>query len=100
MRLTIDTSKKDKFVLFLGDKVLEHESLNNSSQALLPGLRDLLIKNHVDLKDISEIVVFTKGESYTGLRVGVSIAQALSFLLDVPINGEYISKIGYINVEY
>lgn len=100
MRLTIDTSKKDKFVLFLGDKVLEHESLHNSSQTLLLNLRNLLIKNHIDLKDISEIVVFTKGESYTGLRIGVSIAQSLSFLLDVPINGEYISKIGYISIEY
>ncbi|MCS7092048.1 MAG: hypothetical protein NZM26_01705 [Patescibacteria group bacterium] len=100
MKLTIDTSKRDEFILSFGNAVLKQKSLQGSSSALLPAIKDLLAKSKANLRDISEVVVFTSGESYTGLRVGVSIAQALAFLLDVPINGEKMSKIKYITIKY
>ncbi|MCX7928214.1 MAG: hypothetical protein N2558_00825 [Patescibacteria group bacterium] len=100
MQLIINTSKRNEFALSLGNMILKQEFLQGSSCDVLPAIRDLLARSKVNLRDISEVVVFTSGESYTGLRVGVSIAQALAFLLSIPINGKKISKIKYINIKY
>ncbi|MBI3559121.1 hypothetical protein HY085_01880 [Candidatus Gottesmanbacteria bacterium] len=42
----------------------------------------------LDLKKITEIKVKTNPKSFTGSRVGVTIANALGFALDIPVTIE------------
>ena len=42
------------------------------------------------LKDIDSIEVNTGPGSFTGIRVGMSIANALSFSLKIPVNGKKV----------
>ncbi len=88
MILNIDTSdmKKVKISLKNNNKIVKSLSAENKygSQVLLS-----LIKK-IGIKDISEIEVATGPGSFTGLRVGVSVANALGFSLEVPVNKKKI----------
>jgi len=48
----------------------------------------LLTENKLTLKMITAIDINTGPGSYTGLRVGMAVAQTLSFFLDIPLNGK------------
>lgn len=58
------------------------------SQALLPLIDEIANDAHIHLSDISDITVVVGPGSYTGLRVGLSVANMLGTLLDVPVNGK------------
>lgn len=89
MILHIDT--KDQKVVRVSLKkdgeVVKSLSKENEygSQALLP-----LIKKIINPKDISAIEVETGPGSFTGLRVGVAVANALGYALNIPVNGKKI----------
>jgi tRNA threonylcarbamoyladenosine biosynthesis protein TsaB len=42
-------------------------------------------KQKTTIKDLKAIVVFQGPGSYTGLRVGISVANALGFVLKIPV---------------
>jgi tRNA threonylcarbamoyladenosine biosynthesis protein TsaB len=44
----------------------------------------------VDFKDIKEIKLDTGPGSFTGLRVGAAVANALGYSLGIPVNGKKI----------
>ena len=97
MRLYIDTRNREKIriVIFEKDKILISKEANsqiNSNTALLL-LKDALIEAGLEMEQISEIEVERGPGSYTGTRVGVAIANSLSFALQIPINGKEISSI-------
>lgn len=79
LKLFIDTSSNKKTHVRLGDKVLEKDASTRHSQAVLPMIKKLLARRKIT--DIGEIEVKTTGESFTGLRVGAAVANALSFAL-------------------
>ncbi len=81
MKLYIDTSSNQKTIVRFGDKELVKDSSVWRSQVLLPMINELVNE------PITEIEVNTGPGSYTGLRVGVAVANALGFALDVPVNG-------------
>ena len=87
MILCIDTQdmKKIKVSLKKEGKVIKLLSEENEygSQVLLP-----LIKKIVDVNCLTAIEVETGPGSFTGLRVGVSVANALGFSLGIPVNGK------------
>ena len=58
------------------------------SQALLPAIVTILKKNKIKIQDISAIEVASGPGSFTGTRVGVSVANALGFALNIPVNGK------------
>lgn len=66
------------------------------SQVLLPLIDKLLTQNSIKFQDLKEIEVATGPGSFTGVRVGVSIANALGFSLGIPVNGKGIET----NIEY
>jgi len=68
-------------------KKRREESRQASSQTLLPTIDALLKDSKLSLGDIAQIKVHTGPGSYTGLRVGVAIANALGKLLGIPVNG-------------
>lgn len=67
------------------------------AQVVLPMLDKLLRKHKLKPTDLTAIEVNTGLGSFTGLRVGVSIANALSYALKIPVNkkriGDFVAPI-------
>ncbi len=58
------------------------------AQTVLPLIEKLLKINKLQLKDLTEIQVNTGPGSFTGIRVGLSVANALSYALGIKVNGK------------
>ncbi|MEK7118936.1 MAG: hypothetical protein AAB889_00265 [Patescibacteria group bacterium] len=85
----IDTSDQDtaKVAVEIDGKQYEKTSQSRvmKAQMVLP-LIEILLKEHaIQLSDISEIRVYEGSGSYTGIRVGMSVANALALLLGIPV---------------
>lgn len=100
MRLYIDTSDSKKVAIAIDDKKLITESRKEESQRLLPFILETLKKSGHTLTDISEIKVHTGPGSFTGLRVGLTVANALSYALKVPVNGKRIWEGEKVDLKY
>lgn len=92
MKLYIDTTRRDKILVSLiegGKKIKEVKSKGQvSSETALTLIESALNDMGFALSQIKEIE-FEKGPgSYTGTRVGASIANALSLSLLIPVNGK------------
>lgn len=90
--LDIDTSDRKKVIVSLkldGQIIAKSENENTfSSQALLPSIVKLLKKRKIHWKEIREIKVKEGPGSYTGLRVGITVAKTIAWILGIPINGK------------
>ncbi len=92
MILHIDT--KDQKVVRVSlkkeEKVVKSLSEENEygSKVLLPLIEKLLKLQKLDFKDLKGVEVEKGPGSFTGLRVGVSVANALGFSLVIPVNGK------------
>ncbi len=84
-RLIIDTSSEHCLMGIAQDgKILSSLitlHANQLSQTLIPSLQKLLQESGLKLSQLNEIAVGIGPGSYTGTRVGVSIAKSLSFAL-------------------
>lgn len=88
--LAIDTSTENCSVaLQIGDKVIsrEMESPREHSQRLLPFVQEVLKEADTQLSEVNGLVVGVGPGSFTGVRIGVSIAQGLAFGADLPVQG-------------
>ena len=94
MKLYIDTSSSEKVVIGLDGEMFEADSKKEKSQRLLPFIKETLKKKGKDLKDVTEIEVNPGPGSFTGLRVGVSVANALGWSLKIPVNGKIVEEGG------
>lgn len=83
-RVTIELKENGKIVVSLGE---ENEY---GSQVLLPLIMKLLRTTNCELKTLTGIEVETGPGSFTGLKVGVSVANALGFALNIPVNSKKI----------
>jgi tRNA threonylcarbamoyladenosine biosynthesis protein TsaB len=92
MILYINTSDNQKTIVDLDNKRLERPTGPDKSQQVLGLINEILGKNKKTLKDITEIKVETGPGSFTGLRVGVAVANTLGWLLKIPVNGKRINK--------
>lgn len=93
MLLSINTKDRDLVSVSLKNKdFIDQLSEKNShgSQVLLPLIKRILKKNGVGFTDLTSIEVEKGPGSFTGLRVGVSVANALGFVLGIPVNGKKI----------
>lgn len=93
MILKIDTTKTEKITVELEDKKTGikdnvFEKQKKGSQVLLPLIAKILKKNKKDFKDLTEIEVNTGPGSFTGTRVGVTVANVLGYALNLPVNGK------------
>lgn len=90
--LFLDTADNKKTIVGLiidGKKDIQIENVKcNKTQVVLPMVDKLLKKHSLKPKDISGIQINAGPGSFTGLRVGLAIANALSFELKIPINGK------------
>lgn len=93
MVLKIDTTIHQEVKVELIDpksgkvqKIVQKQKLG--SQVLLPMIAKILKKNELNLEDLTAVEVNPGPGSFTGTRIGVSVANALGFALDVPVNGK------------
>lgn len=99
MKLLIDTSKRYEVNVAIESdkKTYKKIAKNVQSQNVLKVINQLLEEKKFKLSDIKEIEVNTGPGSFTGLRVGVSVANALGFALKIPVNGK---KAGEVHPSY
>lgn len=94
MILHINTKDQKQVSVSLKKNGEEMDNLSEEnefgSQVLLPLIEKILKKNDLEYKDLKGIEVETGPGSFTGIRVGVSIANALGFSLGIPVNGKEI----------
>lgn len=95
--LYIDTRNNQEIIVRLEteNKKFEQKSFAvvNHAQTILPLVEKVLKDSGVKSDDIDEINVETGPGSYTGLRVGIAIANALSFGSNTTINGKPLGEI-------
>lgn len=97
--LLIDTSDNKKITVGLRTDGKEHRVTRKigvkKAQVVLSLIDALLKKHSASLQEIEAIEVNTGPGSFTGLRVGISVANALSFALKIPLNGKAIVEPHY-----
>ena len=99
--LTIDTSSNQAIIVGIkidNKQYAEHKKIDaNKSQVVLSMIEDVLKKHNLKLEDLNAIEVNAGPGSFTGVRIGISIANALSFALKIPANnkkvGEYVEAL-------
>jgi len=95
--LIIDTSNNKKNIVGLnidGKEYLQIKDVSlNRTQMILPMIDKLLKKHSLKPEDLSGIQINAGPGSYTGLRIGLAVANTLSFVLKIPINGQKAGKI-------
>lgn len=89
--LSIETATKVcSAALFNGSKLIdciEEDGAYSHSENLAQFIDSLLKRNHINYSELKAIAV-TKGPgSYTGLRIGVSLAKGLAYGLNIPLIG-------------
>jgi tRNA threonylcarbamoyladenosine biosynthesis protein TsaB len=100
MKLYIDTTNSDTITIGLDGEMFNTDSRQKKAQLILPFIDEVLRKNGKDIKDVDQIEVNTGPGSFTGIRVGVSVAQTIAWHLNIPINGKILSKTEKIDITY
>lgn len=89
MILTLRTDKPEaELGLFDGEKQLAYfvwPAHRELAETIHRRIDTLLQENAKQLQDITGIVCFQGPGSFTGLRIGLSVANALAVALDVPV---------------
>jgi tRNA threonylcarbamoyladenosine biosynthesis protein TsaB len=100
MKLYIDTSNTEKIIVGIDNQKFETSAKKEKAQRLLPFIYEALKKKKRSLQDLAEIQVNTGPGSFTGLRVGVSVANALGWSLGIPVNGKNLRKGEFVEINY
>ena len=115
--LFMDTSNKNVSISIIKDKELLNEKIQNSignhSGYAVKMIDDILKENNIEKKDINRIVVVNGPGSFTGIRIGLTIAKVMGYVLEIPVipisslkalalsnNGKVISLIDAKNNNY
>lgn len=87
--LFIDTHYKDILLyLYKDNKLLNKKELkdvNSTSIETMPALNDLLTTSNIKVSDLNKIAVCIGPGSFTGTRLGVTIAKTLAYSLNIEI---------------
>lgn len=92
LRINTKDPKVAKVAVKNGSKVIRELTKKNEygSQVLLPLVTKLLDRENLTFQDLKGIEVETGPGSFTGIRIGVSVANALAYSLNIPVNGKKI----------
>lgn len=78
--ITIGLKTNDK--LFIKTK----ESEFSHSVFTMPLIREIFEENNLEVNDLKKIIVINGPGSFTGIRIGLSIAKTIAYALNIPIN--------------
>jgi tRNA threonylcarbamoyladenosine biosynthesis protein TsaB len=88
-RLAIDTATSYLYLaLILGDKQLScvyNKGNQDHSVSIIPLIDEMLKAQGWTLKDIEEVIIGIGPGSYTGVRIGVSIAKMIGYLNEIDV---------------
>lgn len=105
--LFIDTSDNTKTIVGLNSERLEKPTGPDKSQQVLGLINQILIRQRRTINQITEIEVETgaglpagRQGSFTGLKVGVSVANALGWSLEIPVNGKKVFEGEIVEPKY
>ncbi len=73
--------------------MIEQQLDKQKAQIVLRLIDELLKKHNLKLKDIEAIQINPGPGSFTGIRVGFTIANTLAFLFKIPINGRPVGEL-------
>lgn len=84
--LFIDTHQNTNLALFKDNKLISHLNSNELRQStiIMPLLKKLMEECNLNLHEINEIIVVNGPGSFTGVRLGVTIAKTIAYLLNIP----------------
>lgn len=89
--VTIRTDRPEAEIgLFDNDRQLAYETwtaYRQLSATIHTKIRDVLASQHKQFGDIQGVVCFKGPGSFTGLRIGAAVGNALAYSLDIPIKG-------------
>jgi tRNA threonylcarbamoyladenosine biosynthesis protein TsaB len=89
--LSIDTSNYVLGIGLLDESQVMGEYISNikknHSVRVMPAIQKLMNECGVNPKDLTKIVVAKGPGSYTGVRIGVTIAKTLAWTLNIPMTG-------------
>lgn len=87
--LFIDTHYKDILLVLYKDNDLLDKTIltdfKSTSVETMPSLVSLLEKNNLEPKDLNKIAVCVGPGSFTGTRIGVTIAKTMAYSIRIPI---------------
>jgi tRNA threonylcarbamoyladenosine biosynthesis protein TsaB len=86
MHLHIDTSDPNQITIKLDDQEFAAESRVYKTQYLLEFIDASLRNIDKSIEDIKNITINKGPGSFTGLRVGATVASTLGWALDIPVD--------------
>lgn len=78
----ITIALKNKDDLF----IKEQESEYSHSIYVMPMIESIFKENNLDIKDLEKVIVVNGPGSFTGIRIGISIAKTIAYALNIKIN--------------
>lgn len=88
-QLVIDTATNYIYLSLVIDgeekQSIYEEGINNHSVTIIPYLESLLKKESIELKDINQIIIGIGPGSYTGVRIGVTVAKMIGYLNKIDV---------------
>jgi tRNA threonylcarbamoyladenosine biosynthesis protein TsaB len=61
------------------------EGINNHSVTIIPFIEEILNKENLKLRDLDQIIVGVGPGSYTGVRIGVTVAKMIGYLNNLEV---------------
>lgn len=91
--LKIDTIKREEIVFGLYDTQVKTKLFKTEKQSedILIFLNQFIVDLGHNLNDLTAVLVNISPGSYTGVRVGATVANTLAWSLDIPVLG-YLEK--------
>lgn len=87
--LYLDTSSSFLYTAILEDSniiaEIKEKLDNNLSVYTLPKIDEMLKNNNIDINSIEKIIVVNGPGSFTGIRIGLTIAKTLAWARNIPI---------------
>src|SRR3972149_5232524 len=88
MHLYLDSTNNTQVIIRLGNKEFVNHVDSPRNQDVFGFLLSCLAQENLKQEDITEVEVNPGPGSFTGTRIGVTIANALGFALGIPVNGQ------------
>lgn len=93
-KLVIDTADNKELKVGIDDNISSFKQTEISMKAedALDKIESVLEKKNIKLLDVTEVEVNRGPGSFTGLKVGCAIANALAFSLSVSVNNKPLGE--------